>query len=121
MLDTSSEEKLHLLDVILESEVLNQILESKFPQAKRYGAEGCDSVICGFDAMVTKAAKMGVKNFIQGNAHRGRFNTLTAVFGVPYNVLFGEFLDVPGKDYRESMRNWQGDVKYHMQVNLFIK
>lgn len=46
------------------------------------------------------AGKHKIKNIVQGNAHRGRFNTLTKMFGVPYELIFAEFMDIPNKNWR---------------------
>ena len=79
---------------------MNYTLEAKFPQLKKYGAEGCDSAISGLEKLVLTAGKHKIKNIIQGNAHRGRFNTLTKMFGVPYELIFAEFMDIPNKNWR---------------------
>lgn len=116
LIQKSPADKLKLLDRILETQVLNFFLETKFSQTKRYGIEGCDSVINGMEALTDKAKELGITQITQGNAHRGRFNTLVKVFGVSYELLFAEFIGVENRDHKENQWGFTGDVKYHMQA-----
>jgi len=61
------------------------------------------------DSLIESAAKLGVKEFVMGMAHRGRLNTLTNIFGKSPKAIFSEF---EGKDYEEEV--FDGDVKYHL-------
>jgi len=61
------------------------------------------------DAIVERAAELGVEQFVMGMAHRGRLNVLTNIFGKKAKDIFSEF---DGKDYEEEI--FDGDVKYHL-------
>ena len=71
--------------------------------------EGNESLIPALDAVVEKAAEMGVEQFVMGMAHRGRLNVLTNIFGKKAKDIFSEF---DGKDYEQEI--FDGDVKYHL-------
>lgn len=43
---------------------------------KRFGVEGCDSLISGLESMVEHTANNGMKHLVIGMPHRGRLNTL---------------------------------------------
>jgi hypothetical protein len=66
-------------------------------------------LIPGLDAIVERAAELGVEQFVMGMAHRGRLNVLTNIFGKSPKDIFSEF---EGKDYQQEI--FDGDVKYHL-------
>jgi 2-oxoglutarate dehydrogenase E1 component len=107
-------EKLYLLDRVLESETFTNVCDTKFPTAKRFGIEGCDSAISGLEMMCDHAKTLGTNNVILGMAHRGRLNTLACVFDKPYEQIFGEFKDVKNSKVVEDDHAHSGDVKYHL-------
>ena len=76
---------------------------------KRFSLEGNESLIPALDAIVERAAEMGVQQFVMGMAHRGRLNVLTNIFGKAAKDIFSEF---DGKDYEQEI--FDGDVKYHL-------
>ncbi|NNL01996.1 MAG: 2-oxoglutarate dehydrogenase E1 component [Eudoraea sp.] len=84
-------------------------LHTKYVGQKRFSLEGNESLIPAIDAVVERAAEMGVKQFVMGMAHRGRLNVLTNIFGKSAKDIFSEF---EGKDYEEEI--FDGDVKYHL-------
>jgi len=84
-------------------------LHTKYVGQKRFSLEGGESLIPALDALVEKAADLGVKEFVMGMAHRGRLSTLTNIFGKSPKDIFSEF---DGKDYEEAI--FDGDVKYHL-------
>lgn len=113
-IDMTKQEKLYLLDRVLESETFTNFCETKFPAAKRFGIEGCDTAISGLEMMCDHSKTKGVKNVVIGMAHRGRLNTLACVFDKTYDQIFGEFKDVRGVKAVEDEFGFAGDVKYHL-------
>lgn len=110
----SKEEKIELLERILESQASSLFCEKKFPNVKRFGIEGLDASISGLKMMVRQAATMGVKQITLGMAHRGRLNVYTSVLEQPYDALLAMFENVKltvGVDDGEGFSN---DVKYHI-------
>lgn len=105
----TKEHKLQILKKTIEAVTFEKFLHTKYVGQKRFSLEGGESLIPALDALIEKAADLGVKEFTFGMAHRGRLNTLTNIFGKPVKEIFNEF---DGKDYGEEV--FDGDVKYHL-------
>lgn len=105
----SPERKKHILKKLNQAVSFEGFLHTKYVGQKRFSLEGNESLIPGLDAIVERAAEMGVKQFVMGMAHRGRLNVLTNIFGKSAKDIFSEF---DGKDYEQEI--FDGDVKYHL-------
>merc|ERR1719162_2112948 len=79
----SKEEKLRMLRRTAFSEKFEGFLGTKFNAAKRFGLEGCETMIPGMRMMLDTAREHGVNDVIIGMAHRGRLNVLTNVMKKP--------------------------------------
>jgi len=100
-----------LLQDLVEVEGFEQYLHIKFPGAKRFSVEGCDTSIVSLKKAIEYAADHNVEDVVLGMAHRGRLNTLTKVMGKPYRALLSEFM---GTSAFPKELDVSGDVKYHM-------
>ena len=107
--DFSAEQKKHILKKLNQAVSFESFLHTKYVGQKRFSLEGNESLIPGLDAIVERAAGMGVEQFVMGMAHRGRLNVLTNIFGKSAKDIFSEF---DGKDYEQEI--FDGDVKYHL-------
>jgi 2-oxoglutarate dehydrogenase E1 component len=107
--DFTAEQKKHILRKLSQAVSFEGFLHTKYVGQKRFSLEGNESLIPAVDAIVERAAKMGVKQFVMGMAHRGRLNVLTNIFGKSAKDIFSEF---DGKDYEQEV--FDGDVKYHL-------
>ncbi len=105
----SADQKKHILRKLNQAVSFENFLHTKYVGQKRFSLEGGESLIPALDALVEKAADLGVKEFVMGMAHRGRLSTLTNIFGKSPKDIFSEF---DGKDYEETV--FDGDVKYHL-------
>ncbi|MBT8179141.1 MAG: 2-oxoglutarate dehydrogenase E1 component [Eudoraea sp.] len=105
----SREEKIHILRKLNQAVSFESFLHTKYVGQKRFSLEGNESLIPAVDAIVERAADLGVKQFVMGMAHRGRLNVLTNIFGKSAKDIFSEF---DGKDYEQEI--FDGDVKYHL-------
>ncbi|WP_299249491.1 2-oxoglutarate dehydrogenase E1 component [uncultured Lacinutrix sp.] len=105
----SSDQKKHILKKLNEAVSFESFLHTKYVGQKRFSLEGGEALIPALDAVIEKAAELGVEEFIMGMAHRGRLSTLTNIFGKSAKDIFSEF---DGKDYEEKV--FDGDVKYHL-------
>ena len=103
-------EKLHILDRLNAAEALERFLDTKYVGQKRFGIEGAESAIVVLDAVLGKAADLGMDSVTMGMAHRGRLNVLVNIAGKDYGQLFGEFEG----NLDESSTQGSGDVKYHL-------
>jgi 2-oxoglutarate dehydrogenase E1 component len=101
--------KKHILKKLNQAVSFEGFLHTKYVGQKRFSLEGNESLIPGLDAIVERAAEMGVEQFVMGMAHRGRLNVLTNIFGKAAKDIFSEF---DGKDYEQEI--FDGDVKYHL-------
>ncbi len=115
---TNKAERENLLNRILRSQALSDILEKKYGSSKRYGAEGCDSGISGMEHMADVAGELGVKMIIVGMPHRGRFNVMMGMFRKAPEVIFAAFNDLGvEKEAKATEYRYTSDVKYHMSAS----
>ncbi|NHF58433.1 2-oxoglutarate dehydrogenase E1 component [Flavobacteriaceae bacterium TP-CH-4] len=104
-----ADRKKHILRKLNQAVSFESFLHTKYVGQKRFSLEGNESLIPALDAIVERAAELGVKQFVMGMAHRGRLNVLTNIFGKSAKDIFSEF---DGKDYEQEI--FDGDVKYHL-------
>jgi 2-oxoglutarate dehydrogenase E1 component len=103
-------EKLQILDRLTWSDHFERFCAQKYNTAKRFGLEGCESLIPGLRAMIDSGADSGVANVVIGMPHRGRLVVLNAVVNKPLEQIFHEFSGVGQTQETEG----SGDVKYHL-------
>lgn len=106
----TKEQKKNILQILLETSGFEEFLHKKYPGTKRFSAEGGDGLMPALDAVVKRAAELGVDEVVIGMPHRGRLNVLTGFMGKPYVAMLSEFngnLAIPDNI------NSSGDVKYH--------
>ena len=84
----------------------------KFPTAKRFGLEGCESLIPGLKEFIDQSATFGVETFVIGMPHRGRLNVLESVLRKPTSDILREFKGAINDAYGT------GDVKYHLGMSI---
>lgn len=68
----SSTEQLRILDRLAWSELFEGFLANKYAAAKRFGLEGCETLIPGMKALIDEAAECGVEDICIGMPHRGQ-------------------------------------------------
>ncbi len=105
----SKEDRISILQDLVETEGLEEYLHVKFPGAKRFSVEGGDASVMSVSRTIRQAGPLGVKEIVIGMAHRGRLNNLTKVMGKPYSALLAEFAGLVA-----APEGFAGDVKYHM-------
>eukprot|EP00455_Lapot_gusevi_P045397 TRINITY_DN57_c0_g1_i3.p1 TRINITY_DN57_c0_g1~~TRINITY_DN57_c0_g1_i3.p1 ORF type:complete len:1008 (-),score=381.79 TRINITY_DN57_c0_g1_i3:135-3158(-) len=106
----SKEEKLRILERLTWSDHFERFCATKYTTHKRFGLEGCESLIPGMKAMVDIGADLGVHNIVVGMPHRGRLNVLTTVINKPLQQIFYEFSGIGQSEEVDR----SGDVKYHL-------
>jgi 2-oxoglutarate dehydrogenase E1 component len=97
-----------LLEKILQAEMLEQFLATKFLGAKRFSAEGAEGFLALVEFLLDRCVSYGVRNVVIGMAHRARLNVLANIVGKPLADIFAEFRDVA------VVNAGGGDVKYHL-------
>ncbi|MBE2887413.1 2-oxoglutarate dehydrogenase E1 component [Geobacter anodireducens] len=104
----SPDQKLHILEKLREASLFEEFLHRKFLGQKRFSLEGGEALIPALDAVVERAARLGVDDLVLGMAHRGRLNVLATIIDKPLENIFAEFADNV-----ELAFVGDGDVKYH--------
>jgi 2-oxoglutarate dehydrogenase E1 component len=107
----STAEKRAILQDLSEAEGFETFIDIKYRGAKRFSLEGCEAVIPGIEAVIGRAAELGVEEVVLGMSHRGRLNVLTSVMGKSYAAVFSEF---QGEAAHPDAVQGSGDVKYHL-------
>ncbi|KAJ7784423.1 thiamine diphosphate-binding protein [Mycena metata] len=102
-------ERIHGL--LARSEVLDNFLQLKFPNLKRYGLEGGESMLPALDSLFSAAAKAGVSTVVLGMPHRGRLNLLTDLLQYSPTALFHKIKG--GAEIPEDL-GAEGDVLSHL-------
>ncbi|MFA4894796.1 MAG: 2-oxoglutarate dehydrogenase E1 component, partial [Brevundimonas sp.] len=107
----TKEGKIAILNKLIEAEGFERFLHKSFPGTKRFGLDGGEAMVPALEQVIKRGGQLGVDEIVLGMAHRGRLNTLAAVMGKPYKVIFHEF---QGGSAVPSDIEGSGDVKYHM-------
>jgi 2-oxoglutarate dehydrogenase E1 component len=98
-----------ILERLVEAELFEQILQSRYLGTKRFSLEGDTSLIPVLDEILNGGASLGAQQIVMAMSHRGRLNIMAHVVGRPTADIFAKFEDV---DPRSVLGG--GDVKYHI-------
>ena len=107
--NTNDDEKKFILERLISARGLAKFLSAKYPGMKRFGIDGCETLIPVIDKLIQQTSKNGAEQICFGMAHRGRLNLLINVLGKLPKDLFNEFEE----DY-DLKGSSTGDVKYHL-------
>uniref|UniRef100_A0A8C9ZRR1 2-oxoglutarate dehydrogenase complex component E1 n=1 Tax=Sander lucioperca TaxID=283035 RepID=A0A8C9ZRR1_SANLU len=105
----SLEEKKTLLARMIRSTRFEEFLQRKWSSEKRFGLEGCESLIPALKTIIDKSSQRGVESVIMGMPHRGRLNVLANVIRKELDQIFCQF-----DSKLEAADEGSGDVKYHL-------
>lgn len=75
----SVEKQLHTYDRLAWSEIFESFLANKYAAAKRFGLEGCETLVPGMKAMIDTSADLGVETICLGMPHRGDSSSSTSL------------------------------------------
>ena len=105
----STDHKLDILERLIDAEVFETFLHTRYRGQKRFSLEGAESAIPALHALVELAPELEMQELVLGMAHRGRLNVLANIMDKSYAEIFAEFEGsfVPGQVYGN------GDVRYH--------
>ncbi|PFH32870.1 putative 2-oxoglutarate dehydrogenase e1 component [Besnoitia besnoiti] len=112
----SAEMKKKILARTARAQMFENFCGQKFSTSKRFGLDGCETMIVAMKALTKKAAREGVNSVVIGMPHRGRLNVLVNVLHKPMQQLLSEFLGVTS--YSSASWGNSGDVKYHLGVEF---
>ena len=109
----STDEKRRILDRLIWASLFETFLNQKYPNDKRFGLEGAESLVPGMKALIDRSVDFGIKNIVIGMPHRGRLNVLSNVVRKPNESIFSEFGGM-----LEPSEEGSGDVKYHLGMSF---
>ena len=109
----SIDDKRRILDRLIWSSSFETFLATKYPNDKRFGLEGGETMVPGMKALIDRSVDYGVKDIVIGMPHRGRLNVLSNVVRKPNESIFSEF-----GGSAEPTDEGSGDVKYHLGMNF---
>ncbi|PVU95289.1 hypothetical protein BB559_002791 [Furculomyces boomerangus] len=106
----TKEDQSRIFELLSKSEVLEHFMQKKYPQVKRYGLEGAESMMVSLDQLFKLTAESKIEHAIMCMPHRGRINTLTNLLNFPARKIFNK---VQGKSEFPDELNISGDVPTH--------
>ena len=109
----SLDEKRRILDRLIWASSFEAFLATKYPNDKRFGLEGGETLVPGMKALIDRSVDYGIKDIVIGMPHRGRLNVLSNVVRKPNESIFSEFGGTA-----EPSDEGSGDVKYHLGMNF---
>jgi len=98
-----------VLTRLTDAEIFEQFVHKNFGGAKRFSAEGAESMIPMLDLLIDYSAGHGVEEIVLGMAHRGRLNVLANIMDKNVREIFAAF-----RDSNPERNLGRGDVKYHL-------
>jgi 2-oxoglutarate dehydrogenase E1 component len=109
-------EKKRVLGHLLEGELFEKFLHTRYVGQKRFSLEGGETVIPILDKIVEECPRHGVEQIVMGMSHRGRLNVLANILGKDYEFIFNEFAE----NYVANSELGDGDVKYHLGYESIV-
>jgi 2-oxoglutarate dehydrogenase E1 component len=106
----SNSAKKTILQGLIEADIFERYLGTRFVGQKRFALEGGDALIPMMQELIKLCAQQEVKELVLGMSHRGRLNVLINVIGKKPSDLFDAF---EGK-HSSHASDRSGDVKYHL-------
>ena len=102
--------KLGILEKLIQAEGFEKFLHTKYVGTKRFGLDGCESLIPVLEQIIKVGGRSKIKEVKIGMSHRGRLNVLANLLQKSYKRIFSEFAGEIHSSGKESA----GDVKYHL-------
>jgi len=109
-------EKKRVLGHLLEGELFEKFLHTRYVGQKRFSLEGGETIIPILDKIVEECPRHGVEQIVMGMSHRGRLNVLANILGKDYEFVFNEFAE----NYVPNSELGDGDVKYHQGYDAIV-
>ena len=111
----SNDEKKRIYSLLTKAEVFDHFMAKRFPQVKRYGLEGAESMMVALDALFKDANTAGISDVVLCMPHRGRLNLLTDLLQFPAAALFHK---VKGNHEFPQELPFTGDVLSHLSASV---
>jgi 2-oxoglutarate dehydrogenase E1 component len=101
--------QVRVLERLVQAEIFEQVLQSRYLGTKRFSLEGLSTLIPVLDELLNVAADHQAEQVVMAMSHRGRLNVMVNIVGRSPADVFARFEDV---DPRSVLGG--GDVKYHI-------
>ncbi|CAG8496484.1 15859_t:CDS:10 [Acaulospora morrowiae] len=111
-------EKRRIFEVLTRSEVFDHFMAKKFPQIKRYGLEGAESMMVALDKLFEVSNQAGITDVVLCMPHRGRLNLLTGLLNFSPTRLFHK---VKGNSEFPEELPATGDVLSHLASSTALE
>ncbi len=98
-----------ILERLMETELFEKFLHTKYVGSKRFSVEGVAAVIPLIDSILDASGSLGAEYLYIGMSHRGRLNVMKSIVNLPIEDIFAGIEDVDPRSVLGS-----GDVKYHI-------
>lgn len=112
------EERRRIHELLSKSEVFDQFMTKRFPQVKRYGLEGAESMLVALDNLFRMSSQANIKDLVLCMPHRGRLNLLTDLLEYSPTALFHK---IKGKSEFPDDLAVSGDVLSHLANSISLK
>jgi 2-oxoglutarate dehydrogenase E1 component len=108
-IELSHAQQVRVLSKLIDAEIFEQFLHTKYVGAKRFSLEGTESIIPMLELVIDSCSTHGIEEMVIGMAHRGRLNVLANVMEKSLKEIFAAF-----EDDNPELLMGRGDVKYHL-------
>ncbi|KIO24447.1 hypothetical protein M407DRAFT_212813 [Tulasnella calospora MUT 4182] len=112
------ETKRRMWELLARSETFDHFLQAKFPNLKRYGLEGAESMLPALDTLFQTSAHAGISSILLCMPHRGRLSLLTDLLQFSPTALFHKIKG--GSEVPEGI-GATGDVISHLASSPNLK
>ncbi|KAG0151793.1 hypothetical protein CROQUDRAFT_650848 [Cronartium quercuum f. sp. fusiforme G11] len=119
----SSTDKLRYLKLLTRSERFDRFLAQKFPNLKRYGLEGGESLLVALERIFEECGTHNVNDVVIAMPHRGRLNVLTQLLSFDLRLLVRKLkgkAEISDQALKETPA-YTGDVLSHLSSSSIIK
>ncbi len=99
-----------ILQQLLEAELFERFLHTRYVGQKRFSIEGSESLMPMLEAVLAGCPGAGIQEIVMGMAHRGRLSVLANFMKKSLQTIFTEFTE----NYLPDTSHGDGDVKYHL-------
>ncbi|WRT65523.1 oxoglutarate dehydrogenase (succinyl-transferring), E1 component [Kwoniella shivajii] len=108
-------------ELLMRSEELDKFLAKKFPNLKRYGCEGAESMLPALSSLFEVSAEAGISSIVLSLPHRGRLSLLCDpdLMAFPPKALFAKIKGKPEFD-PATAPGATGDVISHLSATRQI-
>eukprot|EP00127_Corallochytrium_limacisporum_P002926 Clim_evm15s143 gene=Clim_evmTU15s143 len=112
-------DKRTVFDTLAKAEEFDHFMAKKFPNVKRYGAEGAETSVVALRGLLHGAALKSIDSVVLCMPHRGRLNVLTGLLGMQPRHVFRKCQGLPEYD-TDAFPTGAGDVLSHLHTSCTV-